>query len=84
MYAEEGGLDTINPREYCLYKTPNGCQRCAVSYVKEGTCVVPEKIIKNCLQYASETKCSVCAYNHHLNEESTECPKNTLENCFVQ
>ena len=67
--------------EYCVFCIENQCQRCIASYLRDGKCVAPAKLVPNCAIYASDGVCKTCRYRYSVDKNGL-CQPITIPECF--
>lgn len=80
LHLHEGTEENL-----CLQRVGQICVKCALGFVStEQLCVKPQKEIKDCISYISETECAQCLFRRQLSEDKSECKKITMKNCLLQ
>ena len=79
IIATLSGVFSTNPGEQgslCIsrsFKNPTHCKKCVFSFILNGQCFLPKKIIKNCLSYNKDSTCQSCKFGYVLKEDQTKC-----------
>lgn len=68
---------------------PKKCKKCTFSYIESDECFFPYKVIKDCIEYDTDSNCMSCrpgytlSTNNDNNEIKTKCVPCKVDNCAI-